>query len=75
MPVFQPIDDIEVPEMKDAPKRALVCIVFTLAGFAVSIFLAFVFEYFNRVKNNPDENAKLRSIVNSVKIFKRKKPR
>ncbi|MEJ2664389.1 MAG: hypothetical protein P8107_10175, partial [Spirochaetia bacterium] len=73
MPVFQLLDDYEVPLVKDGPKRAIVCIVFTLGAFVISILLAFIFEYFKGVKNHPEENEKWQRIINSLKVFKRKK--
>ncbi len=78
MPVFQLLDEIEVPEMKDGPKRAIMCVIFTLAFFAISIFLAFIKEYFDKVKSNPKEYEKLQTIIqtfNIFKYFKRKKSR
>jgi len=73
MPVFQLLDDYEVPLVKDGPKRAFMCITFTLAAFVISILLAFILEYFTRVKNHPEENEKWHRIINSLKVFKRKK--
>jgi len=73
MPVFQLLDDFEVPLVKDGPKRAFMCIIFTLAAFVISILLAFILEYFTRVKNHPEENEKWQRIINSLKVFKRKK--
>jgi len=78
MPVFQLLDEIEVPEMKDGPKRAIMCVIFTLAFFAIAIFLAFIKEYFDKVKSNPKEYEKLQTIIqtfNIFKYFKRKKSR
>ncbi len=75
MPVFQLLDDFEIPQVKDGPPRAIVCILFTLGGFIISIFLSFILEYFKRVKEKPDENEKWQHIVNSLKIFKRKRSR
>ncbi|MBN1797239.1 MAG: hypothetical protein JW822_01590 [Spirochaetales bacterium] len=78
MPVFQLLDIIEVPEVKDSPKRGIMCILFTLAFFAISIFLAFVKEYLDKVKANPEEHKKLQFIIdtfNVFKYFKRKKSR
>jgi LPS O-antigen subunit length determinant protein (WzzB/FepE family) len=75
LPVFQLLDNFEVPQVKDGPKRAVICIVFTLAAFAISILLSFILEYFKSVKERPGENAKWQNIVSSLNIFKRKKPR
>jgi capsule polysaccharide export protein KpsE/RkpR len=75
LPVFQLLDDFEIPQVKDGPKRAVICILFTLAAFAISILLSFILEYFKSVKERPGENAKWQNIISSLNIFKRKKPR
>ena len=59
---FQIIEQAEVPEMKAGPSRAKICIIVTVTAFFLSVFAAFVLEYFERVKMDPQESEKLRMI-------------
>jgi tyrosine-protein kinase Etk/Wzc len=73
IPVFQLLEEIEVPEEKDGPKRGLTCIIFALSAFLISIFISFVIEFFKRMKDHPEEYQKLQNIITMFNIFKRKK--
>lgn len=59
---FQIIEQAEVPEVKAGPSRAKICIIVTATAFFLSVFFAFVLEYFERVKSDPQESEKLRMI-------------
>ncbi len=67
---FQIIEKAEVPEVKSGPGRGKVCMIVTIAAFFLSIFVAFILEYFDRVKRNPEEAEKLENIK---AMFGRKK--
>jgi len=60
--VFQVIEPPEVPEIKTSPSRGTMCMVVTLAAFFLSVFLAFVREYFARAAGDPEEARKLEMI-------------
>ncbi len=64
---FQILEHAEVPEVKSAPSRSKICIIFTITVFFLAIFLAFVLEYFERVKKDPVESLKLKEIQAMIK--------
>jgi uncharacterized protein involved in exopolysaccharide biosynthesis len=57
--VFSILEMAEVPREKAGPSRGKICAIGTLAGFFVSILLAFVMEYGSRLARDPVEGAKL----------------
>ena len=59
---FQVIEAAEVPEVKFKPSRGTICVVVTVAAALFAVMLAFVFEYFSRVKRDPEEAEKLEDI-------------
>ncbi len=63
---FQILEHAEVPEVKAAPSRSKICVIFTITVFFLAIFLAFVLEYFDRVKKDPIESTKLKEIQNMI---------
>ncbi|RKX86548.1 MAG: hypothetical protein DRP57_01270 [Spirochaetes bacterium] len=67
---FQIIEKAEVPEVKTSPSRFKICIIFTITAFFLAVFIAFIAEYFERVKRDPIESVKLNEIKN---MFKSKK--
>ncbi|MFP4564244.1 MAG: hypothetical protein ACLFRY_13150 [Spirochaetia bacterium] len=70
---FQILEQAEVPEIKDSPSRGKISIIVTLTTFFLSIFLAFILEYFDRVKQDPEEARKLEQIKNRFRISSRKR--
>ena len=60
-PVFQVIEKAEVPDQKSGPSRGMLCIVGTLAGGFISVFLAFLLNALKNIKNDPVAMAKLRN--------------
>lgn len=59
-PTFQILEGGEVPDEKSGPGRGLLCIIVTMAGFFLCIFLAFVLEAWNNVRQDPEAMAKLK---------------
>jgi uncharacterized protein involved in exopolysaccharide biosynthesis len=57
---FQVIDLAEVPDQKSGPSRVLICVVATMVGFVLSIFLALILEAIKNIRNDPKAMAKLR---------------
>ena len=52
--LVKPIDTPFLPEIKSGPARALICIVGTMLGFVLSIFLCIINHYLlNKVTNKP----------------------
>ncbi|MEW5817115.1 MAG: hypothetical protein AB1798_17185 [Spirochaetota bacterium] len=71
---FQIIEYAEVPEVKAGPSRAKLCIIVTVTVFFLTIFLAFIFEYFERVKKDPVESVKLKAIKGRLGFKKKRDP-
>ena len=69
---FQIIEEAEIPEVKAGPSRGKICIIVTLSAFFFTVFLAFILEYFDRVKADPTESAKLIAIKQML-LRRRKK--
>jgi uncharacterized protein involved in exopolysaccharide biosynthesis len=59
-PVFQILEYAEVPDMKSGPSRGLICVVVTFAAGFFSVFLAFVLNAVQNIKNDPGAVAKFR---------------
>lgn len=67
---FQIIERAEIPEVKAKPSRSKICIIVTIAVMFLSIFMAFIFEYIDRVKEDPVESKKLKEIKDSLSFKK-----
>ena len=59
-PIFQILEYAEVPDMKSGPSRGMLCIIVTFAAFFVSVFLAFLLNALENIKNDPEAMAKLK---------------
>jgi tyrosine-protein kinase Etk/Wzc len=59
---FQILEMAEAPDRKAGPSRAMISMITTITAFFLSVFLAFVLEYFSRVKEDPEESQKLAEI-------------
>ena len=70
-PTFQIVEKAEVPEVRSAPSRSKTAIIITLAGFFVSVLIAFVLEYFDRARREPIEAEKLLDIGRNLAIRKK----
>jgi len=68
---FQVIEYAEIPEKKDSPSRGKICIIVTLAVFFLSILISFIMEYFSRVKKDPVESDKLKTIKKQLPFFRK----
>jgi tyrosine-protein kinase Etk/Wzc len=60
--LFQILQRAEVPELKAGPSRSKICVIATISAFFVAIFLAFVLEYVDRARRDPEESRKLADI-------------
>lgn len=60
--LFQIVHNAEIPEIKSAPSRGKICIIFTIAMGFLALFFAFLLEYFSSVKASPVENEKWNTI-------------
>jgi capsule polysaccharide export protein KpsE/RkpR len=59
---FQVIERAEIPELKSGPSRGKISIIVTITVFFLAVCISFVMEYFDRVKHDPVESAKLNEI-------------
>jgi uncharacterized protein involved in exopolysaccharide biosynthesis len=59
-PVFQILEYAEVPDQKSGPSRGMLCIIVTFAAGFFAVFLAFLLNAIENVKNDPEAMAKLR---------------
>lgn len=69
---FQVLEEAEVPDIKAGPSRAQISIITTITAFFLSVFLAFVLEYFSRVKDDPEEGEKLKKIKSYLSLRRRR---
>jgi len=60
MPVFQILEMAEIPDQKSGPSRGLLCIIVTFAAGFFAVFLAFVLNAINNIRNDPEAMAKLK---------------
>lgn len=58
-PVFQILEYAQIPDKKSGPSRAKLCIIVTFAAFFISIFLSFLLNAINNIKNDPEAMSKL----------------
>lgn len=61
-PTFQVLENAEVPEVKSGPSRGKLCMVVTIVGFFVSIFIVFTKESIISIKNDPAKMKRLKGI-------------
>jgi len=59
-PSFQVLQLAEAPDKKAGPARSTIVVVATMAGFFLSILLAFVLNAIDNIKNDPEAMKKLR---------------
>lgn len=58
-PVFQILEYAKIPDKKSGPSRGKLCIIVTFAAFFASIFLAFLLNAIENIKQDPVAMAKL----------------
>lgn len=51
-PTLQVIEYAEIPEIKSGPSRGMICIITTIAGFILSIFVVFIKESYLKLMND-----------------------
>ena len=71
-PQFQVMEPPEVPGIKAGPSRGTLCVVVTVAAFLLSVFLAFIVEYFARAARDPGESRKLGLIREQFRVRRRR---
>lgn len=63
---FQIVEPVEVPHRESRPRRALICIIGTLAAFMASVLAAFTLEYFKRAAGDPAQRRQLDAIRDEI---------
>ena len=58
-PIFQILEYAEIPEKKSEPSRAVICMIGSVAGFFIAIFLCFIFHIIENIKKDKEAMAKL----------------
>tara|TARA_B100000614_G_scaffold262373_1_gene295520 strand:- start:1323 stop:2618 length:1296 start_codon:yes stop_codon:yes gene_type:complete len=66
-PVFQVLEAPEVPQKRSGPSRSMISVIATITAFFLSVFLAFVLEYLDRARTDPEEGRKLASVKEHLK--------
>ena len=59
-PVFQILEYAEIPDQKSGPSRGKLCIIITFAAGFLSVFLAFLLNALQNIKNDPVAVAKFK---------------
>jgi uncharacterized protein involved in exopolysaccharide biosynthesis len=62
-PVFQILEQAEVPDKKSGPSRGMLCVIVTAAAGFLSVFIAFVMNAVGNIRKDPAAMAKLRGEV------------
>lgn len=66
-PTIQVLDEAVPPELRTKPKRKLLVLISSFLAFIVSIFWAFISEYFHHVKNDNENYSKTKEISEDIK--------
>lgn len=59
-PVFQILERAEIPDQKSGPSRGKLCIIITFAAGFFSVFLAFLLNALQNIKNDPEAVSKFK---------------
>ena len=59
-PVFQILEYAEIPDQKSGPSRGKLCIIVTFAAGFISVFIAFLMNALENIKNDPEAMKKLK---------------
>jgi uncharacterized protein involved in exopolysaccharide biosynthesis len=62
-PIIQILELAQAPDKKSGPSRGMICIVATMAGFFLSILLAFLVEAVSNIRRDPEAMAILRGAM------------
>jgi tyrosine-protein kinase Etk/Wzc len=73
--IFQVVDEVELPEKKDRPRRSLIAVVAVFAGGCLGILAAFTARYFEHARADPAEVETFQSIRKSLEPRRRRKLR
>jgi tyrosine-protein kinase Etk/Wzc len=68
---FQVVERADVPEVRFSPGRAKTAVIATVAGFFVSVLVAFIVEYFHKAGQDPDDSQKI-AVIRSQLSFRRR---
>jgi uncharacterized protein involved in exopolysaccharide biosynthesis len=60
-PIIQVLETAEKPDKKSGPSRAMICALATLAGFLLSILIAFMTASIKKIKDDPEVIDKLKA--------------
>lgn len=66
--VLQVVDVATAPELKSKPKRALIVIIATLAGFFLSILWVFLKNALNKAESDPETAEKIKQLKEDVPV-------
>jgi uncharacterized protein involved in exopolysaccharide biosynthesis len=66
--VIQVVDSAIAPDMRSSPKRGLIVIGTTFAGFMFALFAALFMAYLERLKSNPESHLKLTVLRKALSI-------
>lgn len=69
---FQVIQTAEIPEVKSGPSRSVITVVVTVSVFFLAVFMAFILDYGDRVREDPIEGKKLAEIRQVLPHFRRR---
>jgi LPS O-antigen subunit length determinant protein (WzzB/FepE family) len=60
-PVFQVLEAATFPDLKSGPSRGMLCIIVTCGAFFISVFLTFVVNAIDNIRNDPEAMEKIRA--------------
>jgi uncharacterized protein involved in exopolysaccharide biosynthesis len=64
--LIQVVDPAVVPDKRSFPKRGLIVLIATAAGFVVGVFTAFMLAAMQKLKENPEASEKLRLLRTTI---------
>jgi uncharacterized protein involved in exopolysaccharide biosynthesis len=70
--IIQVVDPAIPPDRKSFPRRALIVLAATAAGFFLGVFAALVFAGLERLKGEPEAASKLRFLERSLSLRKQR---
>ena len=66
-PTIQVLDEAVPPELRTKPKRKILVLVGGFLALLLSIFYAFVLEFYQNVKKDSDSNFKIKEMIGDIK--------
>jgi uncharacterized protein involved in exopolysaccharide biosynthesis len=61
-PIFQVLERPKIPDLKSSPSRSMLCVIVTLGASFFAVFLAFVLNALDNIKNDPEAMEKFRAL-------------